>query len=146
MTQLSEYFSVDLLSVYGQFRGSKFTKMIEFGVDNSSSAILLEGVMLFCRNMGFKDEEDIKTNVTISPMNNVADDVGSLSFCVEGNEARCRIELTASQTVFDDIYATLCTLRENYLYNFSIITNSDKLVQTDNTIRKYILTFVERTG
>ena len=62
MTIVSGGFAVDRLSNHGQFRGAKFSKMIQFGVSGSNVSILLEGVMLFDRDMGV--EERISTFTT----------------------------------------------------------------------------------
>jgi hypothetical protein len=142
MTLSSEHENVDRLSSHGQFRGAKFSKMIHFGVNESDSSILLEGVMLLYRDVGL-EEESIRANGKIQRVSTVTDDVGSLSFWTQDDGVRCQIELLAAPEVFDDIYATLCTLKENSLYNFFINMNTDTLRRKDNRVREYTLMFIE---
>jgi hypothetical protein len=139
MTQLP---SIELLSNYGQFKGNKFSKIIEFGVDTSSSAILLEGTTIFYQAAG-EEQHFIKTYGMVNRTDSITDDVGSLSFWIEKDETRCQLNLFATPAVFDDIYSTLCTLKENYQYSFFVATKSDTLVERNNTIKSYSLSFVE---
>jgi hypothetical protein len=143
MSRLSDQLSIDKLSNHGQFRGAKFSKMIQFGVDGSYSSLLLEGVMLFDRNEIEGQEEFMRANGKIQRVDLVTDDVGVVSFWMKDNEVRCQMELLASPAVFDDIYTTLCTLKEDSLYNFFINMNTNKLLQMDNKVKDYTLMFVE---
>ena len=144
MTVVSGHFAVDKLSNHGQFRGAKFSKMIQFGVSGSSASILLEGVMLFDRDMGVEDQEGfVRATGKIQRVNEIADDVGSLSFWMKDGQVQCQMELLASSEVFDDIYATLCTLKENALYNFFLNMSANKLLQMDNRVKDFTLMFIE---
>lgn len=139
---MAELSDVATLSNYGQFKGNKFSKMIEFGIETDNSAILLEGTTVFYQATG--DEQTyIKTYGTVNRADSVSDNVGNLSFWLEKNELRCQLNLIASRAVFDDIYATLCTLKENYQYNFFVTINTGKLAERDNTIKTFSMSFVE---
>ena len=141
MIQLSH---VEVLSDYGQFRGTKFSKRIEFGVENKSSSILLEGVTVFYQNIAFDGLETfVKTYAMINRVDDITDNVGTLTFWIEDDQIECQMNLLATPAVFDDIYATLCTLKENYMYNFSVTTDSGRLSQKDNAIKSYSMTFKE---
>jgi len=97
MTILSENLGLAQLSTHAQFRGAKFSKMIQFGVDVSNSSILLEGVMLFSRDLGIEDQEEfMRANGKIQRVSAVADDVGNPSFWMKDGEVHCQMELLAS--------------------------------------------------
>jgi hypothetical protein len=96
MTILSENLGLAQLSNHAQFRGAKFSKMIQFGVDVCNSSILLEGVMLFSRDMGIEDQEEfMRANGKIQRVGAVKDDVGNLSFWMKDDEVHCQMELLA---------------------------------------------------
>ena len=144
MTMASGHFAVDGLSDHGQFRGAKFSKMIQFGVGGSNASILLEGVMLFERDAGVEGQEDfVRATGKIQRVKEIADDVGSLSFWMKDGQVQCQMELLASPEVFDDIYGTLCTLKDNALYNFFLNMSANKLLQMDNRIKDFTLMFIE---
>jgi hypothetical protein len=144
MVALSGHFNVERLSNHGQFRGAKFSKMIRFGVNGSDASILLEGIMLFDRQIGVEDQEEfMRANGKIQRVGHVTDDVGNLSFWMKDGEVHCQMELLASPEVFEDIYATLCTLKDSELYSFFINMNTDRLLQMDNRVKDYTLMFVE---
>jgi len=144
MTILSGNLDLAQLSTHAQFRGAKFSKMIQFGVDVSNSSILLEGVMLFSRDLGIGGQEEfMRANGKIQRVSAVADDVGNLSFWMKDGEVHCQMELLASPEVFDDIYATLCTLKDTSLYNFFANMSTEKLLQMDNRVKDYTLMFIE---
>jgi hypothetical protein len=144
MTILSGHFNLERLSNHGQFRGAKFSKMIQFGVGVNSSSILLEGVMLFDRDMGGHDQEEfIRADGKIQRVKNIGEDAGNVSFWIKDGEIHGQMELFASREVFDDIYATLCTLKDNALYNFFLNVTADKLLQMDNRVKDYTLMFIE---
>jgi hypothetical protein len=144
MTLLSGHFDADRLSNHGQFRGARFSKMIQFGIEGSNSSILLEGVMLFEHHMGIEGQEEfMRANGKIQRVSSVTDDVGNLSFWMKDGDVHCQMELLATPEVFDDIYTTLCTLNEDSLYNFFVNMNVGKLLQMDNRVKDYTLMFVE---
>jgi hypothetical protein len=146
MTILSESLGLAQLSNHAQFRGAKFSKMIQFGADGYNSSILLEGVVLFSRDMGIEDQEEfMRANGKIQRVSAVKDDVGNLSFWMKDGEVHCQVELLATPEVFDDIYATLCTLKDTSLYNFFVNMNMDKLLQMDNRVKDYTLMFIENS-
>jgi hypothetical protein len=142
MTVSSGHIDLTNMTNHGEFRGAKFSKMIRFGVNVNSVSMLLEGVMLFSR--GPEDQQDfMRANGRIQRVGSITDDAGNLSFWMKDGEVHCQMELLATPEVFDDIYATLCTLEDNWLYNFFLNMNVDKLLQMDNRVRDYTLMFVE---
>lgn len=128
LTSLPEHFNVDKLSNYGQFRGTRLSRLIYVGLDGVKESIHLEGLMVFYRQIAFENKEEcIISYGLITPVSNITDDVGKLSFWVDDSVVRCQMNLVAPQKAFDDIYTTLRTLKDNYLYNFFIETNMEKL-------------------